>query len=381
VAPGWGDDLLRVDFKDSVANYRRALEIDPQFHQARIIAAAAHINQGYREEARRWLASAEERLEGMTPYERTRVQYLRARLELDLEGALEADRRALELAPQMDWLRLNIGLTAVWLNRPREAVEVLRSTEFLAHSTKYFTAWWPFWVMTDAHHMLGDYEQELGYANLGLERFPNRGGLFRAKARALAAMGQVEAVSQLIDEYLSIRVRGPAPGDIMTQLACELRAHGHREASVAMAARAVEWVEGHRSVPVNRLRLAKALVWLGRSEDARVVLVELAEQVRVDSPLEVRGQLGTIAALLGDRDEARRIADSLPVDDDPFASAWRYYWHACIAAHLGDKDRAIELLTDAASEGGAARVGLHSEPELEPLWDYPPFQELIRPKG
>jgi hypothetical protein len=194
-------------------------------------------------------------------------------------------------------------------------------------------------------------------------------------------MGQVEAVSQLVDEYLGIRVRGPAAGDFMTQLASELRAHGHREASVAMAARAVEWFESRRSVPVNHLRLAKALVWDARPEDARVVLVELAEKVRVDSPLEVRGQLGTITALLGDRDEARRIADSLPVGDDPQTTAQRYYWSACIAAHLGDKDRAIELLTDAASEGGVVSVRHHSDPGLEPLWDYPPFQELIRPKG
>ena len=30
---------------------------------------------------------------------------------------------------------------------------------------------------------------------------------------------------------------------------------------------------------------------------------------------------------------------------------------------------------------GAPRSGLHLDLLLEPLWDYPPFQELLRPRG
>ena len=38
----------------------------------------------------------------------------------------------------------------------------------------------------------------------------------------------------------------------------------------------------------------------------------------------------------------------------------------------------MELLRDSGP-----RLGwwAHADPLLEPLWDYPPFQELLRPKG
>jgi len=54
---------------------------------------------------------------------------------------------------------------------------------------------------------------------------------------------------------------------------------------------------------------------------------------------------------------------------------------AMIAAWLGRKDEAMRLLT-AANRAGAEFSSLwHSNPGLEPLWNYPPFKEFLRPKG
>ena len=47
-----------------------------------------------------------------------------------------------------------------------------------------------------------------------------------------------------------------------------------------------------------------------------------------------------------------------------------------IAVALGDRERAMALLRERGYEGW-----LHTQFQLEPLWDYPPFQELLRPKG
>jgi hypothetical protein len=57
------------------------------------------------------------------------------------------------------------------------------------------------------------------------------------------------------------------------------------------------------------------------------------------------------------------------------------YWQACIAALLGEKERAMTLLHDAYTQGRAFTIWLHRDMDLEPLRDYPPFQELLRPKG
>ncbi len=104
-----------------------------------------------------------------------------------------------------------------------------------------------------------------------------------------------------------------------------------------------------------------------------------------------------VAARQGDRDEAERLYGWL-VDRGPASRRYRLYqfdrgrpsspplWPhsyglAQIAAALGDRERAVELLRQAAEHMLEPVMWFHVNPYLEPLWDYPPFQELIRPKG
>ena len=56
-------------------------------------------------------------------------------------------------------------------------------------------------------------------------------------------------------------------------------------------------------------------------------------------------------------------------------------WRACIASLLGEKERAVALLKEAFSQGLDYGVYIHRDINLEPLWDYQPFKELLRPKG
>jgi hypothetical protein len=54
---------------------------------------------------------------------------------------------------------------------------------------------------------------------------------------------------------------------------------------------------------------------------------------------------------------------------------------ACIAAQGGERDQALELLRVALAHGVGAGDYLHVYAFLEPLHGYPPFEELIEPKG
>jgi hypothetical protein len=64
----------------------------------------------------------------------------------------------------------------------------------------------------------------------------------------------------------------------------------------------------------------------------------------------------------------------------PYLFGWNTYCMACIAAILGDKERAMNLLRDALAQGvGYGR--LYDDINLENLRDYQPFKELIKPKG
>jgi len=56
---------------------------------------------------------------------------------------------------------------------------------------------------------------------------------------------------------------------------------------------------------------------------------------------------------------------------------------ARIAALLGDREEAVTLLRQAIEQGvnWGHGVWVHRDIDLESLHDYPPFQELLRPKG
>jgi tetratricopeptide (TPR) repeat protein len=390
-----GLELLGLTMPEAISHFRRALEIDPEFHAVRYLLLCAYLLSGDPAMVEHELSAADDYVNRMTPYDRTSIQCIRASFHGDLEGAANALRHMLELWPESVDARTDLGLAAIGLNRPREAVEVLEFVVFSWTPVQFSLPWFPLRWMTDALHMLGDYERELEYAELGLERFPDVGNIYLAKARALAAMGLAAEATEVIDACLSVRLReGGANipgvnlnlGRVMTDTACELRAHGHRRPSDDMAARAVAWWEREASESDIEKRESEDLFWqsyalfvAGRWDGAREPLEELKE--RGWNPVFVAGALGVIAARTGNHEEARQLFDELPDPGDPLSASYRRVWRAAIAANLGEKDRAVDLLAEAFSQGMTYGLVFHSIVFFEPLWDYPPFQELIEPKG
>jgi len=390
-----GFESFSINWPEAVAHFQRALELDPEFHFARFQLVWAHINVFDDDGLARELSALEQRLDRMTPFEKAHLRYQRSVWEWDRPASVDAARRMLELCPKDQGIGLDLGMRALELNRPGEAVDILdprQNTPFYGRET---IKWWLLTIMTAAYHMLGDYQNELDHATRGLERFPGMAPLFHAKARALAALGQTEAVDELIEEFLRIQTRGGSAGWLMSTTALELRAHGHREAADDMAARAVTWYEGHPSVlleqsgslvielwvlsPVESKSFANALWMVGRWGDLEDLIVQLIDNEA--SGHQLAGWLGVIAAIRGETDRATQVSGGLPAGESPRAQGWGTYWQASIAAHLGEEEMAVELLAEAFSKGYPYGVSLHSTMNFEPLWDYPPFQDLIEPKG
>ena len=90
--------------------------------------------------------------------------------------------------------------------------------------------------------------------------------------------------------------------------------------------------------------------------------------------------LGTLAAWRGDREEALRISLQLEKMDIPYHFGGHTYWRARIAALLGEKELAVRLLREAHAQG-LNFYGFHNKMDFEPLNDYPPFVEFMKPKG
>ena len=67
--------------------------------------------------------------------------------------------------------------------------------------------------------------------------------------------------------------------------------------------------------------------------------------------------------------------------DRPYLFGEHTYWRACISSQLNDRAQAVALLREALDQGLLMPNLRWGEMALEPLRDYQPFQELIRPKS
>jgi Flp pilus assembly protein TadD len=267
-------------------------------------------------------------------------------------------------------------------NRPQEVLDAYRRfgpRPYPDHALG--TAWMIH--LCGALHRLGQHERELEEAHRARTTYPDQSGLWTLEADALAALGRTAQLNQLVDERLAAAPSQETPDDMMLEAAAELRAHGQRQASLAIAARAVDWYRGRlESEPdstawlaglLNALRLAE------RWDEAAAVCRGLAARSPQDP--DYLGILGALAARAGNRDEAMRISEELRQMSGPYLFGANTYRRSCIAALLGDRQGAVELLRKSFAEGRRLGVAIHCEMDLEPVWDYAPFKELLRPRG
>ena len=169
-----------------------------------------------------------------------------------------------------------------------------------------------------------------------------------------------------------------------------------------MAARVVRWYRdrpSYREDPRShgeadeRVAFSTALLWLDSLDAAKSVLERLLdEKVAVHlSRGDTAGvliRLADVAVRQGNMAEARRLAGLLqtvmPLPTDSGTTVTKagvsfYVNRAGMAAVLGDRDRAVELLGQGMQLQFA--TPLHGHIFFRSLFDYPPFQELWRPKG
>jgi predicted Zn-dependent protease len=204
------------------------------------------------------------------------------------------------------------------------------------------------------------------------------------EARALAGLGDIEALSELIQESLTLRPeRGWTPGGVIRTAAREMVVHGYSEEAREVLRRAYEWHDSRSPEDARsesgRFDLAQTQYLDGQLDKAEGLIRGLATEFPQD--VDYLGYLGAIAARKGDVEGARRTAGELRDFEQPYIRGRHTLWQARIASLLGDEAAAVALLREALSQGRSYGPVLHADLDFEPLWDFPPYQELMRPKG
>jgi tetratricopeptide (TPR) repeat protein len=168
----------------------------------------------------------------------------------------------------------------------------------------------------------------------------------------------------------------------MSRAGRELRAHGFKDDSVRFLNEALQWFEGRpeqeKASPINRRDQAITFYVLGKWAEAK----ELFEGLHRDVPDDINylGYLGAVAVQLGEKEEALKISKQLEEDKRPYLFGSPTYWRARIAALLGDKEAAVSLLRQAIKQG-YTYPSIHPTEDFESLADYPPYVQLMKPKG
>jgi tetratricopeptide (TPR) repeat protein len=231
--------------------------------------------------------------------------------------------------------------------------------------------------------MLGDHKHELKEARRGRKQLPERFSILYYESRALAALGRTKDLQKLFEESQTLPPQsGYSTGIVLMGAGRELRAHGYREDAVQVLSQALQWFESRpeqeKTSVGNRYKLARTLCFLEKWDEAKALFEGLHNNVPTD--INYLGYLGAVAARIGDRERALKISKELEDDKQPYLFGNPTFWRARIAALLGDKEGAVNLLRQAIKQG-YAYSSIHPTEDFESLADYPPYIQLMKPKG
>jgi DNA-binding SARP family transcriptional activator/TolB-like protein len=280
--------------------------------------------------------------------------------------------------------RAQMAQNALNLNRPREALRTYQRVNWrLAEVAENPSRWQ---ISPTAHHLLGDYAEELKQAKAIRKRFPGVYWLLELEAAALAAMGREQELEKLKAEARDFENTSGAIygdyGNLLLTISADQLWHRSLSQATATASQAVAWFKSRPASEAERWRWrhASALLMAGRGTEARMLLPPACGP----TDWECHTWQGVVAAAHGDTLSARRSLEVITMmgQSPRTERGSRALGSAAIAASLGEKDGAVEYLRRANSTGmptwffhwGYAAF-------FRTLRGHGGFEEFMRPKG
>lgn len=384
-----GSELYGRDTPGAIEHLRRAVELDPKFSSASFRLAVLLRTAGRGPEGRAILDGVAARRAELTEFECLWLDGFVADFEGRWADALAAQEMIRRSMPD-DWTGMHlIAGRQLALNRPRQAIRTLermQATGVLPAISRHALYVSSFRRLAQARHIVGDHAGELAAARAGLRLFPTDHELMMSEVKALTVLGDTTGVEAVIAEAAATPMT-LTHANLLVEAAASARAHGRPQLSLELARRAVAALD--RPVedagdPREPQLLAEALLLSDELERAQAILEALARHL--PSPprrlaVVARGYLGAVAARRGDLATATVMDGELAAVDDPYLYGTPVYYRAAIAAWLGRREQAIELLRAARASGWHSFALLHDEERVlfEPLEGMPEYEAMLHP--
>jgi tetratricopeptide (TPR) repeat protein/tRNA A-37 threonylcarbamoyl transferase component Bud32 len=374
-------EYQKLEFAQSIEHFKRARELDPRYTFALVRIANAYSNLDDCVRIDSVTALLRNSGELLSQYERHSMDRVLAGCRGDLSAAYVSAKGMLSAARRSDYTAGLLAYDALSLGRPNEALAILRRVDpedgQVAGGLLYYR------VLARSYHRLGRYEEEHRVGTRARAQFS---GEMRATMDAIpphAALGRLAELEQLVDESMTMSERrGTSPLPVMGLALWELAAHGYSRESRALAERAFDWMMTRPAEEANTLQRGGfkflLLLELGKFREALAMNDSLAAAQSFH--WRYRAREGQIRAKMGDRAAAEKNSAELAALRQPYLRGAHTYERAIIAALLGDRSKAVSLLQESQSRGTAI-WSAHSDTRFRNLWNYPPFIELMKPKG
>jgi hypothetical protein len=373
-----GEQYIQLNWDEVLALYLRAAETDTSFRSPLLWAALVYLNMGLQAELDSMVISLQSERSQLNPFEQSYLDWLTGYLEDNLSKMYQASSSLAEV--NATW-SFQAGYDARRNNRPAEAVELLRQ---VPKDSAVRLEWPSYWFrLIESYYMLGDHSRELKAAREDRKLIPQSWSFLQEEIKALAALGRMDELRRLIDQSYAFPGTGTgSPGGSIRRAAIELRAKGHLEEAALLFEEALSWYRSQPPEEQHELgaEIALTYYWADHRDDARQLYLRLHDE----NPLNrtnIRA-LGCLAARDGDVDEAHRYFEVLgTLEVEARSQRDIFHQQAAIAASLGEQEHAMALLRRAFQAGYAFSPDLHRNLDFDPIRDFPPFQEWIRPKG
>jgi DNA-binding SARP family transcriptional activator len=376
---GW-TIFASVGYEASIPIIKHALELDSLYFLPLILLKSAYNNLNRKAQVDSICAVMAKRIHLATPSERQAAEYHCRNLRTPNRTLVDITRDMAEWHPVNEYL---FGGMLLGANRPGEAVEVLARYDtalgVVAREWEDTNAY--YWAM--GLHLIEEHSKELKLVRDVRKRFPENRPLIFQEIAALIALGRPGEGLRMIDDRLALWPAGRSPVTLFEEPGQEFDAHGYPEEARELWQKALDWLENRpaqeREDGDNRQARSRLLLYLDSLEVAEPLLVPLASET--PGNITNQGLLGILRAKQGDRPEVERISEFLATLDPAASNGQNQVWQARIAAQLGEKEKAVELLEQAMEEEWWLGDNLHRDVFMKPLRGYPAFEEFLRPKG
>jgi len=375
---------FRGDTSGEYTHLEHAARLDARYTTPLVFLAFARAYNSQYAIADSVVRRAERLSDRLAPAERALLDHVEAMIKGDRGEAVRAAARFTALMPGSQESPLLLASVALATLKPKLALEALARVDPDRGLNLAAPFYWLY--QAEAAAQLSDWRRSLAMAQAGVRRFPETGGVHQLTARAMARLGRLDEMEAVIAALPTGRDPVIGQAQLAVRLWADLRATGRREAAARLVSRYAGLLDAVREDTAHEARFTRAQVlWrAGRATEARDILAALAVHDTGDDRLRDLAQLGIAEAMLGNRDAARRAEQALVGGKRRYERGTPKLWQAEIAAALGERDRAVQLLHEGLSMGmGLERLGggVFGNPDLEPLFGYPPFEELVRPTG